>query len=113
MNSVTLDGVLELLVSDPSSLHVGDTFNVFEATITGGGSITYNFSDIIEPDLGNGLVLNTENLTIDGTVTVAAVPVPEPATILHFLLFIVLTILAITCASAAYSAFRLPRRRLT
>ena len=82
INSVTLDGVLELLVSDPSSLHVGDTFNVFEATITGGGSITYNFSDIIEPDLGNGLVLNTENLTIDGTVTVAAVPVPEPATIL-------------------------------
>lgn len=67
-----LNGTLELSLSDPSTFSVGDSINIFSST----GSINYNFTDIILPELGNGLTLNTDSLFVDGTLTVTSIPVP-------------------------------------
>ncbi len=67
-NSISLGGTLT--VTNLGVLQGGETFTLFTGALTG------NFTSVVLPALNGGLVWNTNNLTINGTISVEALPQP-------------------------------------
>ncbi|MBP8260277.1 MAG: autotransporter-associated beta strand repeat-containing protein [Verrucomicrobia bacterium] len=72
--ALTYSGILNVTTLGTSAYTSGQTFNLFDFTSQSG-----SFSSVTLPDLSAqpGYVWNTDNLSVDGSITV----IPEPATI--------------------------------
>ena len=73
-NSVTYGGTLNLANINAAPLAAGNSFKLFNA----GGTYNGAFTSIVPSAPGAGLLWNTNNLVVDGTVTVVAAAVPQP-----------------------------------
>ncbi len=69
LGTVTYGGTLTVTATG-TALAAGDTFTLFTATSYAG-----SFTSITLPSLGSGLAWNTNNLAVNGTIAVAALPV--------------------------------------
>lgn len=68
-NTVNLGGTLIVTNVGPA-LQGGNTFNLFSNALSG------NFSSVVLPPLDPGLAWNTNNLTVNGSINVVALPLP-------------------------------------
>lgn len=73
-NSITFGGTLNLVNVNPTALAAGNSFKLFNA----GASYNGAFANIVPSTPGAGLIWNTNNLVVDGTVSVVAAAVPQP-----------------------------------
>jgi hypothetical protein len=69
-NSVNFGGTL-IVTNIGGSLQAGNSFILFTGTRSG------SFSSVVLPPLSAGLGWNTNNLTVNGTISVVAVPRPS------------------------------------
>jgi fibronectin-binding autotransporter adhesin len=73
-NSVTYGGTLNLVNISATPLAAGNSFKLFNA----GGSYNGAFASIVPATPGAGLLWNTNNLVVDGTVSVVAAAASQP-----------------------------------
>ncbi len=72
-STVALGGTLVVVNSSTTPLASGDTFDLFDGTLSGG------FANVVLPTLDSGLSWNTANLAVNGTVAVEGVgSTPHP-----------------------------------
>ncbi|TAL02140.1 MAG: hypothetical protein EPO07_07655, partial [Verrucomicrobia bacterium] len=73
--SITYGGTLNLVNINGAPLAVGNSFKLFNAAGTYGGT----FANIVPTVPGAGLKWSTNNLVVDGTVTVVSGAAPQPS----------------------------------
>ena len=74
--SLSLDGSLDVVLSNGFAPRLGDTFDLFNAMTNG------KFSSISLPRLNNSFYWDTSELYSNGTITV----VPEPSSIFYIII---------------------------
>ena len=86
MGLALINGVLDIDLLDDFDPTQGDSFQLFGASVT--GDYSFNFADA---QLSEGLVFDTSNFDLDGTISIVSVPEPRTAVLFLFVTAFVAT----------------------